>query len=183
MSTRGFAPEQALPDAWVEKVWKVMRATYGAAFDRQWACPAGADPVAHVADMMGVWAEELAVYAGHPEAIAYALQNLPGFPPNLVEFKASCNRAPARPVPALPAPPAPPADPARLAEVLGKLRSAAEPAPRRGRAWALALQAREARGEALSRYARAAWREVLGVPAERRAQGRDKGLGAGREVA
>ena len=38
-------PEPSLPDAWVERIFSTMRATYGAAFDRQWECPAGVDPV------------------------------------------------------------------------------------------------------------------------------------------
>ena len=40
------SPESSLPEAWVQRIFATMRATYGAALDRQWECPAGADPVA-----------------------------------------------------------------------------------------------------------------------------------------
>ena len=115
-------PDSSLPEAWVERIWQAMRATYGATFDRQWECPAGADPVEHVRAMKAFWGRELSRYQQNPQAIRYGLENLPTFPPNLIEFRAICNRRPDAVQPMLPAPPA---DPERvkalMADVVGKL--------------------------------------------------------------
>lgn len=83
-------PESSLPENWVEKIWLAMRATYGAAFDRQWECPAGVDPMHHVEEMKKLWGRQLSVYQQSPNAIGHALDNLPPHPPNLVEFKNLC---------------------------------------------------------------------------------------------
>jgi hypothetical protein len=148
-----------LPAAWVERIWLAMRATYGAAFDRQWECPAGCDPATHVAGLKAHWAQELGVYLAKPEAIAYGLDNLPLHAPNLIEFKAACNRAP---IPAARALPAPKADPDRLSATLGKLRSIGAEATG-ARAWAFNLRERERRTRTgLTKFQREAWREVLG---------------------
>ncbi|WP_294767182.1 hypothetical protein [uncultured Rhodoferax sp.] len=84
----------ALPDGWVEKIWTAMRAAYGAAFDRQWEVPAGVDPVAHVAEMKQMWGRQLSHYQQSPNAIAFALDNLPArvTPPTLPEFRALCRQ-------------------------------------------------------------------------------------------
>lgn len=114
-------PEQSLPDVWIEKIWLAMRATYGAHFDRQWECPEGVDPAQHVGEMRGMWGKQLAVYAQRPEAIKYALENLPPHPPNLVEFRRLCSTCPApagHPL-GLPAPPR--AVPERFRNALAQL--------------------------------------------------------------
>ena len=105
----------SLPDAWVQKIWAGMRATYGAAFDRMWATPQGADPVQHAKSLMAHWARELGCYTSNPQAITHALEHLPPSPPNLIEFKALCNRRPDRPALSLQAPKA---DPARVHQAL-----------------------------------------------------------------
>lgn len=112
-------PGSSLPDAWVERIWATMRATYGAAFDRLWACPAGVAPEKHVADLKAVWGRELRFLQQNPQAIAHALDHLPEQPPNLVQFKALCVRAPEMAPKALPSPKA---DPAKVAEIVGVLR-------------------------------------------------------------
>ena len=93
-----------LPDRWIQRIWDTMRATYGSAFDRMWSAPSGSDPVEHVKGLMFHWAKELGVYSSNSDAIAYALGNLPDLPPNLMQFKALCNRRPEPKRPALPAP-------------------------------------------------------------------------------
>lgn len=152
-------PESSLPESWVERIWATMRATYGAAFDRQWECPAGIDPAEHVKTLKAHWGRELARYQQNPSAIRYGLENLPPHPPNLVEFRAACNRRPNY-VKALPAPKA---DPARVAKMVDGI---ARPAPRDPKDWARSLQAREERGEPISYAQSKMWRAALGVPAE-----------------
>lgn len=162
---------QALPASWVERIWLAMRATYGAAFDRQWECPAGCDPVKHVEGLKAHWARELGVYREKGEAIGYALDNLPPHPPNLIEFKAACNRLPTAAPKALPAPKA---DPERLAAQLRRL-GALKGATNNPRQWAWDLMDRERRQkpkqpvtvrEGLTRFQRQAWREALGLPVQ-----------------
>jgi hypothetical protein len=86
--------ESLLPDAWIESLFSTMRAFYGAQFDRQWECPQGIDQGDFVAQLMRTWGRELAAYRQAPHALQYALHNLPEHPPNLVQFKALCNRRP-----------------------------------------------------------------------------------------
>ena len=151
--------ESSLPDAWVERIWATMRATYGAAFDRQWECPAGIDPVKHVETLKAHWGRELARYQQNPEAIRYALQHLPPHPPNLIEFRAACSRRPSYVQAQLAAPKA---DPARVAEIVGGI---ARPPPRDPKAWAHELQKREQAGHNLTITQRQMWREALAQPA------------------
>lgn len=94
-------PVSSLPDRWVQRIWGAMRATYGASFDRMWPCPpcpAGVDPAKHAADhtsvLLGHWAKELGRFQSNPSALQFGLSNLPANPPNLIEFKAICGRAP-----------------------------------------------------------------------------------------
>lgn len=151
-----------LPDAWVERIWREMRNTWGADFDRKWSCPVGANPVEHVASLRGHWARELAVYGGRPGSIKHALDNLPAHPCNLVEFRDLCNRAPSPP-PAASTEPAPQADAQHVAEVLGKLRSPASQGQQGARDWIQRARQAERNGKRLSLFAREAWRSALGV--------------------
>lgn len=153
-------PPQTLPASWVERIWLTMRATYGAAFDRQWECPIGADPAKHVEGLKAHWARELGVYLQKHEAIGYALDNLPPHPPNLIEFKAACNRLPTLAPKALPAPKA---DPERIGEALSRLKAVGSVASIGNRDWAKVLRDREQRSKAgLTQFQRDAWREALG---------------------
>lgn len=153
-------PDSSLPDRWLERIWSVMRANYGAAFDRQWECPAGADPAAHVAEMKLHWGRELRGFQQSPHAIAYALEHLPEFPPSLPQFKALCIR---RPDPEVKQLPAPAADPAVVAKVVSGVKRLG---PRADRDWARALRAREQRGDRLTKAQRDMWREALKHEAE-----------------
>lgn len=161
----------ALPTEWVEKVFEVMRATYGAAFDRMWAAPDGVDPVRHVAAVKAAWARELAGLAAHPEALRYALDNLPARPPNLVEFAQLCAR---RPEPMTRALPVPKPDPARVREALARMRQVQAVDPK---AWARELRDREllhgrmlANGRRMTFAQKTMWRAALqtDVGADRR---------------
>lgn len=149
-------PESSLPERWVQRIFATMRASYGAAFDRQWECPAGTDPADHIAAMLEHWGRELRGYQQNPGAITYALENLPEHPPNLIEFKALLRRRPEVQKPLLEGPKP---DPARVAAHLAKLNKPEEQEdPRR---WARDLEAREKRGDNLTMAQRIAWRECL----------------------
>lgn len=152
-------PESSLPERWVKKIFATMRATYGAAFDRQWECPAGVDPAEHAADMLEHWGRELRGYQQSAQAIAHALGSLPPHPPNLVEFKALCRGAPqyvnqGR----LEAPKMPPE------KMLEAVAAIVKPEPRHDdKKWAKDLQALEGRGGKLTLAQRVMWRAALGV--------------------
>lgn len=98
------SPVSSIPDAWVERIWAAMRATYGAAFDRQWECPEGVNPVDHVRDMKAAWGRALAPFQQNVKAITGALENLPAHPPNLIEFRTLCRSHVPVPRAALPPP-------------------------------------------------------------------------------
>ena len=148
--------ESSLPEAWVERIFATMRATYGAAFDRQWECPPGVAPEDHGRQLKAHWGRELARYQQAPDAIRHGLDNLPPHPPNLVEFRAACNRRPEQAQLALP--PAK-ADPGRVAAELSRMRMAGgsdDP-----KAWAWRLRDRENAGERLTIAQRDMWRAAL----------------------
>lgn len=158
----------ALPAAWIERVFATMRATYGATFDRQWAPPPGLSDDQlreHGQQQMALWARQLVGLIGAPYRISFALENLPEYPPNLVQFKALCWHAPERaaPVPALPAPVQ---DRARVAAALARMRDLQlHHSPIQ---WAHDLRDREAAEDAdtpaskrMTQVQRDAWREAL----------------------
>ena len=132
----------SLPTQVVDRLFDRLTATYGRDFTARWE---GLDGNA----VKSSWGHELAGYAGCLGSIAWALENLPQRPPNVIEFRAICRLAPAKAQPALPSPPA---DPARVAAELAKLapaRAAADGATD-PKAWAHRILARHASGERLS---------------------------------
>lgn len=146
----------SLPRDWIDRVFTEMRATYGATFDRQWDCPAGADPVAHAAIVKGRWGEALAGFERAPYALRYGLDNLPEFPPTLPQFVALCRRAP-QPERQRLAPPR--IDPEMAGAAARAIR---RPVGTDGKAWARNLRDREAAGHKLGATQRALWRAALG---------------------
>lgn len=160
MSMHASSPAESLPPEWVERIWAVMRANYGASFDRQWECPAGADPVRHVEQLKAHWAKELRGCAQAVDAVVWALEHLPEFPPNLPQFKALLRAAPMPEQPRLP-PPA--ASPAVARRVLAAIR------PKRGNvnpmSWAIRLAQRERDGAVLTIGQRESWRRAFGLTA------------------
>lgn len=149
-------PESSLPERWVQRIFATMRATYGAAFDRQWECPAGTDPNEHAQGMVSHWGRELRGYQQNPGAITYALENLPEHPPNLIEFRALCRRRPDAPQALLEAPKP---DPDRVAQAIAGI---VKPPPQEDpKQWARDLEAREKRGDKLTLAQQIAWREAI----------------------
>lgn len=128
----------------IDRLFSRLCATYGRRFMDQW----GDVPES---DVKTVWAHELDGFERNLVALAWALENLPERPMNVIEFRSLCRRAPAPEVPALPEP-AP--DPARLAaelSKLGQLRASVTGARQAGatdhKQWARSIIGRHSRGE------------------------------------
>jgi len=89
--------KNSLPADWVDRIFFRMSGVYGKEFLSQYKVIdefTGADVGLENAKV--VWAEELATFQGWPEAIAYALENLPDRPPNVIKFRELCRHAPAK---------------------------------------------------------------------------------------
>ena len=148
----------SLPIPWVDKIFAKLALVYGRDFAARW------DGMT-IADVKTDWGHELAGFANHPEAIGFALQNLPpDRPPTVLQFRDLCRKAPAPDVPRLPEPKA---DPARVAAELAKLaptKQAISSGPVDHKAWAKRLIARHDAGERLNMTALRFAREALGIP-------------------
>lgn len=150
----------SLPNKAIDRLFERMAATYTTAWVRQFE-------VVPMQDVKTAWAHELAPFAGRLDAIAWALENLPGKCPNVIEFKTLCRQAPRPPEPALPMPAA---NPERMREELAKLGHI-EKAKRMNastfdhKAWAKRLIAQHEAGEKVKpislRFAREALRMHL----------------------
>lgn len=144
----------SLPTPWIDRIFDKLTLTYGQSFLRRWA---DIDLNAVKSD----WAHELAGFAQHPRAIAFALENLPPErPPTVLEFRAMARRAPADDLPRLPEPKA---DPARVAAELERLAPLRvdHSRPRLGRTdWAHRIVAKHEAGVRVSRTVLAMARDV-----------------------
>lgn len=159
----------SLPATWVDKIFAKLTLAYGRDFLARWE---GLE----IADVKADWAHELGGFAGHPEAIAYALQHLPVKAPAVIEFRAICRQSPA---PELPRLEAPKADPARVAEAMQKLaplRVQQGAACTANKDWAHAILVRAAAGERITPYSLMSARMALGLPVK--APGQRAGRGA-----
>lgn len=129
----------SLPTSWVDKIFDKLTLIYGQSFLRRWS---DIDLNAVKSD----WAHELAGFAQHPRAIAWALQNLPPErPPTVLEFRALARKAPPEVTPQIEAPVA---DPSRVAAEMAKLAPVLREKPAvDGKEWARRIIAREAAGD------------------------------------
>lgn len=153
----------SLPLTAIDRIFDRLTAAYGRQFLDLYA---GVDP----ASVKTAWGYELSAFASAAglRRIAWALDNLPERPPNVVAFRNLCRQAPA---PADPQPlPAPPANPQRLHAELQKL-GWYQPKDQRmhagaidHKAWAKRLIAREEAGQRLRPIAARFAREALGMP-------------------
>ena len=106
----------SLPIEWVEKIFAKLSVTYGRAFISQYE---GIDPQAIKED----WAHELSAYHAKPEAIKFALENLPvDKPPNVLQFRNMCRRCPEPVYKALPTPEPTPEERAKVRAMMDELR-------------------------------------------------------------
>lgn len=148
----------SLPLPWIEKIFQKLTLAYGRDFLGRWeGVP--------IADVKTDWADCLSGFGGQPQAIAWALANLPDSKaPTAQEFRAICRRAPAPDVPRLPEPKA---DPARMAAELARLApvraATAATAFVDHRAWAKRLIARHDAGEVLNRATLCMAQQALGI--------------------
>ena len=104
-----------LPASWVDPLMAKLTLRYGQAWMRQYA---DLDPAMVKAD----WAEVLGGFDRHPEALRYALDNLPEMPPNALQFRALARRSAPPVAVALPGPGGD-APPARVSGLARKLRA------------------------------------------------------------
>ena len=141
---------------WIDKIFTRLAVRYLDDWTRKMD---GLDPDIIKTD----WAHELAPFDGNPDAIKWALDNLPSDrPPTVGQFRDLCKN---RPAPQPVALPAPPRDPARVAALVAQAL-AAKPAPPDKRVnvhleWARRLRKRDFLGERLTIHQRQAWREAL----------------------
>ena len=84
-----------LPLNWVNKIFTKLTAVYGREFSNKYSNIVDGQDLGMIA-AINVWAEELGGFADNPSAIAFGLDvnNLPERPPNLIEFRAICQKAP-----------------------------------------------------------------------------------------
>lgn len=149
----------SLPAPWVDRIFEKLALTYGREFTARWeSCGAS------IADVKTDWAHELAGFEQCPEAIAFALANMPADrAPTVLQFRDVCRRAPAKALPRLPEPKA---DPERLKAELAKLaplRANAATATHDHKAWAKRLISRHDAGERLNPTTLRFAREALGM--------------------
>ena len=134
---------------WVDRIFALCATRYGRPWASRWD---GLDMDAVRAD----WARVLSGFDGRPEAIRYALENLPEAPPTATEFRAICRRAPEPDVPRIQGPQASPEAVRAAAE-----RRTAPAEPRDPKQWARDFRDAERRGERLTQYQRDSWRAAL----------------------
>jgi hypothetical protein len=145
----------SLPSAWTDKIFTKLTLAYGRDFLSRWE---GID----LSDVKTDWSHELSGFDAHPEAIAYALANLPPKPPSVIEFRAIARRAPQADAPRLEAPKA---DPAKVAAEIAKqtgLREALAP-KHNPKEWAQRLDDRAAAGDRIRPITLKFAREALGM--------------------
>lgn len=144
-----------MPLPWVEKIFRKLTLVYGRDFLSRWEGQ-------EINGVIDDWALELAGFANWPEAIGWALNNLPADrPPTVLQFRDICRRAPGKAMLALPEPPA---DPERLKAELAKLASVPVVQRQDPKAWAQRIMARHAHGDRLSTISVRFAREAIGIP-------------------
>lgn len=148
----------SLPIQAVDRLFTRLSATYGASWDRS----LGQAPIT---DVKTVWAHELSGYAQNLAAIAWALENLPDTPPNVLQFRAICRRFMPADAPRLPEPKA---DPERVrAELakLGELRASVGANSGGGKEWARRIIHRHQMCERINPTTLRFARQALGLEA------------------
>ena len=103
-------------DRLLELIFAKLSLVYGRDFIGRWE---GLD----IGEVKADWRRELDAVLQHPQAVKYALQNLPpDRPPNVLQFRALCYGRPEPMFVALPRPTPSEADRQRVREMLGAVR-------------------------------------------------------------
>jgi hypothetical protein len=146
----------SLPLSWVERIFSKLGLAYGRDFLGRWEG-------LNIMDVKTDWGHELSGYEKNPEAIAYALANLPARAPTVFEFRQICRNAP---VPTAKLLEEKKADSGRVADELGKLRSILSDdvdKPRHDpKSWARRLKVRNIAADRLSPIQIRFYKEALG---------------------
>jgi hypothetical protein len=88
-----------LPEEWVNKLFERLTIRYGREFINRW------DSIGvPIEDVKNDWAMELGCFAKKPEALRFAIENLPAKAPTVNEIKALAIRCPPPVFKALPEP-------------------------------------------------------------------------------
>lgn len=145
----------SLPSAWTDKIFTKLTLAYGRDFLSRWE---GLD----VGDVKSDWSHELSGFDAYPEAIAYALANLPPKPPSVIEFRAIARRAPLSEAPRLEAPKA---DPVKVAaEIAKQVDLKAAFAPKHDpKDWAKRIVSRSENGDRINPTTLKFARQALGM--------------------
>lgn len=104
----------SLPVAWVDRIFTRMTLNYGVEFLNRYKGQ-------NMTDIKTDWCDQLAGYEKSPDAISFALENLPEKPPTVMVFKNLCRQAPTVEPVALPMPKV---NPEIAAKVLNGLKAA-----------------------------------------------------------
>lgn len=150
----------SLPSSWIDRIFEKLTLVYGRDFTSKY------DNIS-IVDVKTEWCDLLGGFYDHPEAIAFALENLPDTrAPNVLEFRALCRQSPRHSLALLPAPKA---DKLMVDEQLRKMAESAfkTPVDERGKVdhkrWAKKLRDRHAKGDALNLFQVMAYRKALDV--------------------
>ena len=137
----------------IEWLFKRFCGTYGASWARQWE----GTPMSEV---KSVWEAELSCYVGRPDAIRFALDNLPERPPNALQFRNLCRVAPPKTIPVIEVSKA---APEVIAAVLAGLKPVDADNPHGSKAWAHRLKAQHDAGGKLNVNQVQCYRAALGI--------------------
>jgi hypothetical protein len=142
----------SLPERWIDRLFDKLAVTYGQSFLRQY------DGVP-MDKVKANWATELACYQQNPQALARGLSQLPpDRAPTVLQFRELC-KGPTEQQRLLQAPKPEPVNPVVAAKVKEAFKGKSGTDPK---GWARDLKELESRGNGLTPFQRAAWREALG---------------------
>lgn len=85
---------QTIPASWVDRIFARLQGVYGREFTGQFSVIDQNGNDVGLENAKSVWGQELGCFALNPDAIAFALLNLPERAPNAIKFKELCRLAP-----------------------------------------------------------------------------------------
>jgi hypothetical protein len=85
---------QTIPASWVDRIFARLQGIYGREFTGQFSVIDNNGNDIGMENAKTVWGQELGCFALNPDAISFALLNLPDRAPNAIKFKELCRLAP-----------------------------------------------------------------------------------------